>query len=240
MKSRLGIAAFRISKASGEDAALRADACIVLSVLSNLKRDVARGLKWVDLAEQLRPKHARQLEWRAGIHATRGSFSNALQDLLKAREVTTREGGPHAALECHLLTDLIGKSLLQLDRSKEARRELEAFVLSAWSDEVAPLLTERNRGHAIVSQYMLVELCDRGGDRGAARRHWEQAERREAQLDPTARRAINFDAKMLAQMTMASAGSDAPVSGRECVNCHRPAEQPVPCEHCVLRRGLPH
>lgn len=158
----LSVAAQRIAAQQGESDETRADAYCVLSYLEicNRPRDTKAAMKAMKRAVALRPNSGLQLDHRAALHSMDGDFASALADLTRAR---TLHEGPHAALLKHEATGNIGKCLRQLNRGQQAMVELERYVEEAISGQI--VLTDRERGHVVVAEYMLVELLGNNGNR---------------------------------------------------------------------------
>ena len=164
----LAAAAQRIASDKGESDVARADACCVLSYLECCNRppDNKKAIKTLTRAIKLRPNSGLQFDRRAGLHAANGDFPSALADLVRARSLFD---GPHAAHLRHEATGNIGKCYHQLEQSQKAIPELEKYVEAAFSGPLETVLTDRDRGHAIVAQYFLVELLGNSGKRAEAR-----------------------------------------------------------------------
>lgn len=224
---RLVAAAERLAKDKQATPAQRADAHCFLSVVESMERQLPDALKHIDAAVRLRPSHAGQLQWRAGLFATQGTFSKAMEDLKAALGCVD---GPFAPIQRHVIQGTLGKSLLHLDREWEARDLLEEYVSEAFDGPLAPQLTERDRGHAIVAQYMLVKLAADIGSRKAAKEHFEQAEKREQALDRAEHARIDWGAKLMAQMWVARETSLG--ANRECHHCRQPFPKLLACSKC--------
>ena len=164
----LATAAQRIASDQGESDVARADACCVLSYLECCNRppDHKKAIKTLTRAIKLRPNSGLQLDRRAGLHAANRDFESALADLVRARSLFD---GPHAAHLRHVATGNIGKCYHRLGQSQKAIPELEKYVEAAFSGPLETVLTDRDRGHAIVAQYMLVDLLGSSGKRAEAR-----------------------------------------------------------------------
>jgi len=221
-------AAERLANDKRATAVQRADAHCLLSVVENMERQLTKAFKHIDAAIRLRPSHADQFEWRAGLFATQQTFSKAIEDLRAALGCVD---GPYAPIQRHSIQGSLGKSLLNLQRDAEARVELEEYVAGAFDGPLAPLLTDRDRGHAIVAQYMLVNLAGDMGSRKAAKEHFEQAQMREQALDRAEHARIDWGYKLMAEMWVAS---ETAVVGanRECHHCHKPFPKLFACSKC--------
>ena len=222
-------AAERLAKDKNATSVQRADAHCFLSVVENMERQLTKAFEHIDAAIRLRPSHAEQLNWRAGLFATQGTFSKAIEDL---RAALTCVDGPYAPFHRHSIQGSLGKSLQHLQRDLEARDELEEYVAAAFDGPLAPLLTERDRGHAIVAQYMLVNLAADMGARKAAREHYQQAEKREQALDRVEHARIDWGRKLMAQMWVASETTRIDGANRECHHCHKPFPKLLTCSKC--------
>lgn len=220
-------AAERLAKDKHATLMQRADAHCFLSVVENMERQLKSAFKHIDAAIRLRPSHAGQLEWRAGLFATQGTFSKALEDLRAALKCVD---GPFAPIKRNFIQGSLGKSLHNLQRDAEARVVLEQYVADTFDGPLAPLLTDRERGHAIVAQYMLVNLAGDMGSRKAATEHFEQAEKREQALNRLEHARIDWGQKLMAQMWVASENSIG--SNRECHHCRKPFPKLFACSKC--------
>lgn len=228
----LAAAARRIAGDSSEADTARADAHSVLSYLHTCCRppDGNMALKELSRAIALRPNDGLQRCRRAALHASAGDFSKAVPDLKKARELFE---GPHAELQRTEATGDLGKSLAQLGRGQQATVELRQYVEAASSGPLASMMTDRERGHTIVGEYMLVYLLGEHGKIDEAKRHFKAAEKRESALPRSVHERIDWSQKMHAQMWVAS-NSSATGAHRECRGCSKPTEQPKTCQRCQL------
>lgn len=200
---RLSKAARKFKDDSAADPALRADACCMLSAFCLFSGDLAAALELIDMADELRENHAPTLAWRSAVHIHRGSAESSLTDCLRSRELlkAERPAGPHTALLICERTGEIGKLMQNLGRDVEAQHELEFYVSEMFSPAMRPQITDRERGHAISAQYMLVVIYAQSGEDEMARMLHEQSLRDEAALDLEVRASINFgESKALAQI----------------------------------------
>ena len=188
------------------------------------------ALKELSRAIALRPNDGLQRCRRAALHASAGDFSKAVPDLKKARELFE---GPYAELQRTEATGDLGKSLAQLGRGQQATVELRQYVEAASSGPLASMMTDRERGHTIVGEYMLVYLLGEHGKIDEAKRHFKAAEKRESALPRSVHERIDWSQKMRAQLWVAR-NSSATGAHRECRGCSKPTEQPKICERCRM------
>lgn len=200
------------------------DAHVVLGCLSR-RTDPSEALRHFLMATQLQPKNWRIRSELASTYMMMNTLPLCLQSLLAAIDLCP-PGRNQFDLKMRK-----SKVLYNLGRSQDAKASFEQLFQESHKYESE--MTDKDRGHLVVAQYMLCQLYTNDGDKKNAYRQWEQAEAKRDSLPPELVKYLDWGARTLAQTCMGSLDPNL-LSNQECHNCRKLVKDPKTCSACKV------
>jgi len=197
---------------------------VILGFLSR-GTDLSEAVQHFSKAIQIQPKDWRLRSQLASTYMMMDNLSLSLQSLLVAIDLCPTE------YEKFDLQTRKSKVLFNLDRGEEAKASFEQLLKD--STKYESQMTQKEKGHLAVCQYMLCQLYLSARDKVNAFHHWNEAEAKRNALPPAISLQIDWSSRSIAQMSMGALNPDM-LSHQECHNCRKLVKDPKKCSLCKV------